>query len=85
MAKKDSSKKIKPISHVLVPKHEKLSEKEKEALFKRYHLKMQDLPKIKKNDPAIAHLDVKYGDVIKITRESKTAGKSVYYRGVYDG
>ena len=36
-------------------------------------------------NPAIKHLNVKAGEVIKIERESKTAGKSVYYREVIEG
>jgi len=68
--------------HVLVPKHTKLSEKEKEALFAKYNITFRELPKILKNDPAIAHLNPKPGDVIKIERKSKTAGKAIYYRGV---
>ncbi len=68
--------------HILVPKHTKLSEKEKKELFEKYNLIAIKLPKIKKNDAAIANLNAKPGDVIKIERESPTAGKSVYYRGV---
>ena len=33
-------------------------------------------------DPAIVDLKPKAGDVIKITRESQTAGVAVYYRVV---
>lgn len=70
--------------HVLVPKHTKLSEKEKEELFKRYNITIRELPKIFKSDPAISHLDVKENDVIRIDRKSPTAGNSVFYRGVID-
>jgi DNA-directed RNA polymerase subunit H len=78
------AKKIKTIikNHVLVPKHTKLSVKEKEELFKKYNISLKELPKIKKDDPAIANLDVKEGDVIKITRISDTAGEIEFYRGV---
>jgi DNA-directed RNA polymerase subunit H (RpoH/RPB5) len=70
------------ISHVLIPSHVKISEKEKEELFKRYNITTRELPKIDRNDPAIAHLDVKENDVIRIDRKSPTAGTSVFYRGV---
>ena len=70
--------------HVLVPKHAKLSEKEKEELFKKYNISLKEIPKILKSDPAIATLDVKIGEVIKIIRKSQTAGESVFYRGVSD-
>lgn len=68
--------------HILVPKHMKLSEKEKEELFKRYNITLKELPQILKEDPAIANLDLKPGDVIKIIRKSQTSGESIFYRGV---
>lgn len=74
--------KFDPTNHELVPKHEKLSEKAKNEILEKYNLTMQELPKILKNDPALAKLDVKVGDVIKITRKSSTSGQTYYYRGV---
>ncbi len=68
--------------HVLYSKHEKLSEKEKRELLKKYNITLKQLPKIRINDPAIKHLNVKPGDIIKITRNSPVAGKSIYYRVV---
>lgn len=68
--------------HILVPEHVKLSEKEKKELLERYHISLKELPKIRKKDPAIEHLDAKEGDIIKIIRKSPTAGEAVFYRGV---
>jgi DNA-directed RNA polymerase subunit H len=68
--------------HVLVPKHEILSEKEAEELLRRYKIKPYHLPKIKDTDPAVKALNAKPGDIIKITRKSPTAGEAVYYRFV---
>lgn len=76
MAKFDVSK------HVLVPKHTKVSEKEKKELFEKFGIEMQNLPRIFLNDPAIQTIDIKEGDIVKITRNSPTAGVSVYYRRV---
>lgn len=70
------------IKHVLVPKHEKISDDEKKQLLERYNIRIQDLPKILITDPAIKDLHVKSGDIIKVTRQSMTAGHSIYYRGV---
>ena len=67
---------------MLIPKHAKLSEKEKAELLEKYNITLKELPKILKDDPAIAHLDVKNGDVVKITRRSPTAGEAIFYRGV---
>lgn len=74
--------KINVSEHMLVPKHTKLSEKEKEQLLKEFNITTKQLPKIKKKDPAIKHLDVKINDIIKIERKSPTSGKTTYYRVV---
>ena len=72
-------------SHNLVPKHSLLTEKQKEALLKELHIVEQKLPKIIKDDPAISTLNAKAGDVIQITRDSRSAGVSIYYRVVING
>lgn len=71
--------------HQLVPLHTKISDTEKQKLYDTYHITSKRLPKILKEDPALAKLAVKVGDVIKIQRQSKTAGISTYYRVVIDG
>jgi DNA-directed RNA polymerase subunit H len=75
-------KKINITQHILVPKHTILTSKEKEQLLKDYNISLLELPKIRKKDPAIAHLNAKTGDVVKIIRSSLTAGESIFYRGV---
>lgn len=75
-------KKIVIKNHILMPKHIKLSEKEKKEVFEKFHVSLKELPKIKKDDPAIISLNVSVGDVIKIIRPSATAGETVFYRGV---
>ena len=71
--------------HLLIPQHEKLPDKEKAELLKKYNITVNALPKILLSDPAIAELNIKEGDVIKITRKSPTSGESFYYRGVVNG
>ncbi len=68
--------------HILVPKHSKVSDKERKDLLQKYKISADDLPRILKNDPAIAHLGPKLGDIIKIERDSPTAGKMAFYRVV---
>ncbi len=87
MAKKTktSSKKMVVSKHFLIPKHSKLSEKDKKAVLDKYQITPALLPKILKDDPAIQGLDVKIGDVIKIERNSPTSGKTNFYRCVIDG
>jgi DNA-directed RNA polymerase subunit H len=74
------AKKFDVTKHILVPKHTLISEKEKKELTKKYRLSIQDFPRISTKDPAIQHLKAKEGDIIKIVRESKTAGEAVFYR-----
>lgn len=68
--------------HVLVPRHAKVSDKEKKELTEKYNISMRNLPKIFASDPAIQDLGAKEGDVIKIVRPSRTAGSSVFYRRI---
>jgi DNA-directed RNA polymerase subunit H len=75
-------KKFEISDHILVPKHEKLSQAKAKELLQRYNILPQQLPRIHVNDPAIAELDVKLGDIIKIIRKSPTVGESIYYRVV---
>ncbi len=70
--------------HILVPKHTKLSDKEKKEVLESYNVTLDDLPRIRISDPAIKHLHPKVGDMIKVLRKSPTAGESVFYRGVID-
>ncbi len=68
------------IQHDLVPNHEILSDKEKKDVFEKFEINENQLPRISVSDPVIELIGAKPGDVIKITRKSKTAGKAVYYR-----
>jgi len=77
-------KKILVPDHVYVPKHEIISKKEAEEMLEQYHCGPTELPLIFSNDPAILGLGVKPGDMIKITRQSPTAGESYYYRYVVE-
>ena len=68
--------------HILIPQHTKLSVKDRDELFKKYHISEGELPNIRKDDPAIALLGVKEGDIIKITRNSVTGGEIEFFRVV---
>ena len=75
-------KKIDVKKHILVPKHQKLSEREKDELLSRYSIAVSDLPRILKTDTALAGMGAKTGDVVKIMRKSHTSGSAVFYRVV---
>jgi len=70
-------------SHSLVPSHEILDEEAGKAVLMQYGVDRSKLPKIRKDDPALPE-GGKIGDIIKITRNSPTAGVSLYYRVVVE-
>lgn len=76
---------VKITNHMYQPKHEIIPKAEAEEVLKKYNAKPGQLPYILMSDKAIEDLDVRPGDVIKITRKSPIAGESVYYRYVVEG
>ncbi len=68
-------------NHTLVPEHTVLDGDEIETVMEEYNIKKTDLPKIKRTDPALPS-DADVGDVIKITRDSRTADQVTVYRMV---
>ncbi|MCK5107277.1 MAG: DNA-directed RNA polymerase subunit H [Nanoarchaeota archaeon] len=67
-------------NHILVPKHSLINQKEKDEIIKEYNISISNLPRILNSDKAIQDLKVKDGDIIKVERQSPTAGKTVFYR-----
>ena len=70
--------------HKLVPKHEIMTEQEISDEFSDVDYNIKDLPKIKSDDPVVKAIEAKSGDILRITRESQTAGEFVTYRIVED-
>jgi len=70
--------------HILIPKYAKTTEQEKQALFKKYNISFNELPFLFKNDPSLKELKVKAGDIIKVIRESPTAGEAIIFKGVIE-
>ena len=68
--------------HILLPKHMKVSEKEKQEILAKYNITLKELPKIYQNDHGTRSLKLQPGDIVKIMRKSQTAGESAYYRVV---
>jgi len=74
------------LEHKLVPEHRVLTDKESEEVLKALRVTKDQLPKIRKDDPAIQILEkarkspVIEGTIVKITRLSETAGVCEAYR-----
>jgi len=77
-------RKIDLFSHELVPKHILLSKEEAEKMLKELNIRPEQLPWIKKSDPAAVAIGAKPGDIVKIVRKSSTAGEVIVYRYVID-
>ena len=72
-------------THILVPKHTKLSNKEIDELLNTYNVSKRQLPRISKNDAAIKDMKLKVGDIVKIKRVSPTVGEFNFFRVVVNG
>jgi DNA-directed RNA polymerase subunit H len=72
------------LEHELVPEHKVIEESEVQELLGKYNIKKVQLPKIKVSDPAIKEIKAEVGDVVKITRRSRTAGISLSHRLVIE-
>ena len=70
--------------HMLVPTHEIMTEEEIADEFSDVEYDFKNLPKIKSDDPVVKAIEAKPGDILRITRESQTAGVFVTYRIVED-
>jgi len=70
--------------HVLVPKHEVLSQEKTKEILEKFKVTYRHLPLVKVSDPAAKAIGAKAGDVLKITRESQTAGKVMVYKFVVE-
>lgn len=71
--------------YTLVPKHEILTIEEKEKVLEKYQVQPYQLPWIMESDPVAIAIGAKPGDILKIIRESSTAGKFISYRYVIEG
>mmetsp|Transcript_1132 Transcript_1132/g.4051 ORF Transcript_1132/g.4051 Transcript_1132/m.4051 type:complete len:209 (-) Transcript_1132:80-706(-) len=68
--------------HRLVPHHEVLNPEEKVQLLTKYKLDESQLPSMLTNDAVARYLGLRKGEIVKIVRNSETAGKYISYRRV---
>jgi len=72
------------IGHNMVPQHILIPDNEVNKVLKEYDVDKEQLPKIKISDPVIVEIGAEIGDVIKVIRNSPTAGEAVVYRLVIE-
>jgi DNA-directed RNA polymerase subunit H len=68
------------LKHEMVPDHQIMSEDEVAELLATYRISLEQLPKIYHDDPAVKTIKGEVGNVIRIIRESRTAGRAEAYR-----
>jgi DNA-directed RNA polymerase subunit H len=71
--------------HELVPPHSIASEEEINLVLNHYKINKTQLPRISHNDSAVRVLGAVSGQVLRIERNSDTAGSTFYYRLVVRG
>jgi DNA-directed RNA polymerase subunit H len=74
------STKLNVLEHVMVPDHKIMTEDEVNGLLSSYAITTEQLPKIYHDDPAVKTIGAKPGEVIRIIRDSHTAGRAESYR-----
>ena len=75
-----AEKEFNVLIHELVPEHIILKDDEIKELLEKFNITPGQLPKILKSDPAVKAIEAEEGDIIKIIRQSPTAGVTEYYR-----
>lgn len=68
------------LNHDFVPHHEVLSDEARAEVLKTYKVTEDQLPKILVTDPAAKACNARPGDIVRIVRDSRTAGRAVAYR-----
>lgn len=69
--------------HTMVPDHRIVDDDAVDEVLTEYNIKRTDLPKIKRNDPALPD-EASVGDVIEIIRDSRTTDTATVYRLVVE-
>ncbi|KAL3370641.1 hypothetical protein AABB24_007611 [Solanum stoloniferum] len=69
--------------HVLKPRHELLTDTEKEKLLKKYNLEEKQLPRMSQKDAIARYYGLEKGQVVKVTYSSEIIETHVTYRCVW--
>jgi len=68
------------LEHAMVPPHRVLSDEEKNQVSLRYNIDDEKYPEISRFDPVAMAIGIRPGQVCEISRSSKTAVVTKYYR-----
>jgi len=79
------SSKFKVTDHELVPRHEVVPVDEAIKILRELGVRPDQLPLMRASDPVAREIGAKPGDLVKIIRNSPTAGKIIVYRYVVAG
>ena len=74
------SAKLSVLDHAMVPDHKIMSDEEVDTLLRTYNITTDHLPKIFHDDPAVKSIGAQADNVIRIIRESHTAGRAESFR-----
>ena len=66
----------------LVPRHEIVPAEKAQEILAKFGSDAKKLPQLIREDPMVEEIGAKKGDLVKIIRDSPTAGKTIYYRVV---
>ncbi|KAF2289289.1 hypothetical protein GH714_034169 [Hevea brasiliensis] len=69
--------------HVLKPKHEVMSEREKQKLLKKYSIEEKQLPRLLKKDAIVKYYGLEKGQVVKVTHTGDITESHVTSRCVW--
>lgn len=69
--------------HVLKPKHQVLTDQEKEQLLKKYNIEEKQLPRMLKKDAIAQYYGLERGQVVKVTYSGEITESHVTYRCVW--
>ncbi|MBR9679125.1 MAG: DNA-directed RNA polymerase subunit H [Nanoarchaeota archaeon] len=78
------TKKVDILQHELVPAYRVMNEEEINVILREHNIKFSQLPKIFVSDPIVERLEAKAGEVLEITRKSRTSGTAKHYRVIID-
>ncbi|KAH9649131.1 DNA-directed RNA polymerase V subunit 5A [Citrus sinensis] len=75
--------KVEMFQHVLKPKHQVLTDQEKEKLLKKYSIEEKQLPRMLKKDAIAQYYGLERGQVVKVTYSGEITESHVTYRCVW--